>query len=343
MNNKAVRIFLAGLTGISFLLVTGVFAAWAQRPQPRGFQVPFPGSYTSSPDSQATQPDSSQPVLQQPAGNASPDTGGQQPWVPQVGIPDTHVQKDYIIGPDDVISITVWGEQDLSRTVVVSSQGDFAYPLIGRIKAAGLSVRALEREVRAKLADGYLVNPQVSVQVVEIRSKRIFILGEVQHPGAYTTAGGISLIQALSLAAGPTDDAARDVIIVRPPADSDHSSPLLPGKARGAQLIRVPLKSLLEGDFSENVTVNVGDTVFVPRQEFFFVLGQVKNPGKYDLVKGLNVLKAITIAGGFTDKAAESKVKITRLAPDGKKEDVRVTMEDPVHADDIVFVPESFW
>ena len=333
---------LAGsILGILILFVTNVPLAHAQRPEPRGFQVPFPEGRSGSSATSPAAP--GQRVTQTPKGRVGTDGSSHDFSTPQVGIPDTSIKRDYIIGPDDILSITVWDEQDLSRTVVVSPEGDFTYPLIGRMKAAGSSVRDLEREVRDKLSDGFLVDPQVTVQVVEIRSKRIFLLGEVQRPGAYTTAGGISLIQALSMAAGPTENAARELILVRPPSNLNHDTPLLPEEAKGAQLITVPLKSLLEGDLTKNVLVQVGDTVFVPRREFFFVLGQVRGPGKYDLVKGLNVLKAISMAGGFTDKAAEKKVKITRLTPDGKKEEIPVKLEDAVLADDIVFVPESFF
>jgi polysaccharide export outer membrane protein len=95
--------------------------------------------------------------------------------------PDT----DYTAGPQDVLEVTVFGESDVSGKFQVEADGTLNFPLIGRVRAAGLTLRAIERELHKRLSDGFLQNPQVSVSVGSFRSQRIFVVGEVMKPGPY--------------------------------------------------------------------------------------------------------------------------------------------------------------
>ena len=94
-------------------------------------------------------------------------------------------QTDYLIGPQDVLTITVFGEADLSGKYTVEQDGTFTFPLIGRVHAGGVTLRAFEQDLKAKLADGFLRNPQVTVVVDTYRSQRILVMGEVRAPGEY--------------------------------------------------------------------------------------------------------------------------------------------------------------
>ena len=87
--------------------------------------------------------------------------------------------SDYTAGPQDVLEITVFGEGELSGKFQIESDGTFNFPLIGRVRGGGLTLRAIERELHDRLSDGYLQNPQVSVAVGQFRSQRIFVVGEV--------------------------------------------------------------------------------------------------------------------------------------------------------------------
>src|SRR5262245_34540710 len=90
---------------------------------------------------------------------------------------------DYVIGAQDVLNIQVFDQADMGGKYTVETDGTFSFPLIGRIKAGGLTLRGFETELRAKLADGYFKNPQVSVGVEQYRSQRVFVMGEVRSPG----------------------------------------------------------------------------------------------------------------------------------------------------------------
>ncbi len=117
-------------------------------------------------------------------------------------------QGDYILGPEDVLEITVWSHDDLRRELPISLEGQITFPLIGEVKAGGRTTQQLEKDIAGKLADGYIVNPQVTITVSEYRSQKFFIMGEVQKPGKYDLAPGTTILMAISIGGGLTEKAA---------------------------------------------------------------------------------------------------------------------------------------
>jgi len=239
----------------------------------------------------------------------------------------------------------VWDHDDLTRDVTVSQEGEFSYPLIGKVHAAGLTVFQLEKEIRDKLDGRYIIDPQISITVKEYKSKRVFVLGEVSQkgekgPGAYPLQGKTTLLEVLSQAGGPTKDAGSEVVVIRP--KNSKGNPKSLEEATEDEIIKINLRKLLDGDSRQNIYLRPNDTIFVPEAEYFFVFGQVERPGRYILEPGTTVLKAITTAGGVTEIAAINKTKIVRERGSGKSE-IPVSMTDPVEAEDIIMVPESFF
>jgi polysaccharide biosynthesis/export protein len=252
-------------------------------------------------------------------------------------------QADYLVGPQDVLSITVWDQNDLSGKFTVETDGSFTFPLIGRIQAGGLTLRQVENELKKRLADGYFKNPQLTVSVETYRSQRVFITGEVRTPGTYTLTGDMSLIEALSRAGSTTQFAGGEAVIVRSASGQTANGPLLPNQAETATSIRVDLKELQSGGLSQNVPLKDGDTIFVPRAETVYVFGQVKNPGAYALqTKDTTVLQALSLAGGVTDRGSTGRIKIVRIVK-GKKTEIKVGLTDLVLPGDTVMVPERFF
>ena len=139
---------------------------------------------------------------------------------------------EYLIGAQDVLTVTVWDSPDLSGKFTVETDGSFTFPLIGRVKAGGLTLRQFEAELKKKLADGYFKNPQVSVAVETYRSQRIFIVGEVRNPGTYQLTGDMTLIEAIARAGSTTPGAAPEALVVRAPAGKQADGPILPGQQR---------------------------------------------------------------------------------------------------------------
>jgi polysaccharide export outer membrane protein len=253
-------------------------------------------------------------------------------------------RAEYVIGAQDVLSITVWESPDLSGKFTVETDGSFTFPLVGRVKAGGLTLRQFEAELKKKLADGYFRNPQVSVAVESYRSQRIFIVGEVRNPGSYPLTGDMTLIEAIARAGSTTPNASPEAIIVRAPAGRPAESPTLPGqRSDAAETLRVNLRDLQSGALTQNMALRDGDTIFVPRAESIYVFGQVRNPGAYALQDAqTTVLQALSLAGGITDRGATNRIKIVRVVK-GEKVEIKVKLTDLVFPGDTIIVPERFF
>ena len=247
---------------------------------------------------------------------------------------------DYVVGPQDVLTITVWDQPNLSGKFSVEADGTFNFPLIGRVKSGGLTLRDIEAELKKRLADGYLKNPELSVVVEEYRSQRIYVVGEVRQPGTYPLTGNMTLIEAFARAGSATPEAAGQAVVVRPPAG--RLQPTLPNQQAGSEIIHVSLKDLASGSISSNVSLRDGDTIFVPRAETIHVFGQVKNPGAYPIQSDTTVLQALSLAGGVGERGSTSRVRIVRLV-DGKTTELKVKLNDRVQAGDTLMVLERFF
>jgi polysaccharide export outer membrane protein len=146
-------------------------------------------------------------------------------------------ETSYTMGPSDRIRVTVFRHPDLSGEFELDGAGNFAMPLAGEIKANGLTTRQLEARIAEVLGDGYIVEPQVSVQVLNYRP--FYILGEVRSPGRYEYVDGMNVLQAVAMAGGYTYRAAQDDIILRR------------GGANGPAYAAKPDTALLPGDVIE--------------------------------------------------------------------------------------------
>ncbi|WP_145705921.1 polysaccharide biosynthesis/export family protein [Xanthomonas bundabergensis] len=124
-------------------------------------------------------------------------------------------QPEYLLGPGDLLTVKVFQVDDLERQVRVDNEGRISLPLVGDIKAAGLSVNALQKDITQRYRNGYLQNPQVSVLVDEFTGNRVTVTGAVGEPGIYPIAGpALTLQQALALGKGVSDVASRGNVVV---------------------------------------------------------------------------------------------------------------------------------
>jgi len=257
--------------------------------------------------------------------------------------------QEYTIGPRDVVGITVWGQADLSRDYTVDTDGFFPFPLIGRVKAAGSTPKALAAQLTELLGKDYLVNPQVIVTVKEYLSQKVQVLGAAEKPGVYYLTGPTTMLEILSKAGGLASTAGKQVILLRNHADSTG------GSSGQSPALRLSLDKIQAGDPTENTRVQNQDTIIVSKAltNSYFVFGEVKKPGGYTLDKETNILEGITIAGGFTDKASPSRTRVIRSTPEGQKV-IEIDMNDilrrgreakavMLQESDVVVVPESFF
>ena len=250
---------------------------------------------------------------------------------------------EYLINIQDTVNVTVWENADLTGKFVVQPDGAITLPLVGRIKAAGLSVRGFEAQLTRALADGFLIEPRVAVTLDQQRGSRIFIFGAVSSPGAYALPDGQTLIEALVRAGYAT---ASQVVVVRPKRPS--AGPTLPENAGDAEVIRVNLKELEkdveQGSLARNIPLHDGDTVFIPRSDptRIFISGQVRTPGAFSITENTTVLQALALAGGVTESAAINRLRIMRIV-DGKQKTINVKITDVVQPGDTLVVPERYF
>lgn len=259
-----------------------------------------------------------------------------------VGAPLAGQTTNYVIGAQDVLTITVWDQEDLSGKFAVDADGSFTFPLIGRLKAGGRTLQEFEAELKRLLADGFFKNPQITVAVEQYRSQRVFVVGEVKNAGSYAVTGDMTLIEALAKAGSTTEDAGGEAIVVRPAPGHAADGPILPDQTKDVEAIRVDIKDLQSGKLSHNLQLRDGDTIFVPRAEMVFVFGQVRTPGKYPIQRDMTVLQALSLAGGVTDRGATGRIKIVRLQ-DGQKAEIKAKLSDSVRPGDTIIVPERFF
>lgn len=248
---------------------------------------------------------------------------------------------DYVIGAQDILMITSFDQETLSGKYPVDSDGTFTFPLVGRVKAGGLTLRALEAELERLLTDGFFKNPQLSVGVESYRSQKIHVVGEIRNPGTYPLTGDMSLIEAIARAGSTLPTASGEALIVRARAGIASSRPQLPGN-ESVDVKTVDLKELQSGALSQNVALRDGDTIFVPRAEAVYVFGQVKTPGAYAIQRSTTVLQALSLAGGLTERGATGRIKIMRIE-NGKTVELKVKLTDLVRPGDTIMVPERFF
>jgi polysaccharide biosynthesis/export protein len=250
-------------------------------------------------------------------------------------------QTDYVIGPQDVLTVTVYDHADLSGKFSVEADGTLTFPLIGRVKAAGLTLRALEDTLKMQFADGYLKSPQVAVAIDEYKSQRVFVMGEVRGPGAYQLTGDMTIIEALAKAGGVTQTSAEEILVVRPSASAKSAGPAAPNDTEST-VLKVNIRELQAGALSQNLLLRDGDTIVVGRSQAVYVFGQVRAPGAYPSARGTTVLQALSLAGGVTDRGSTGRVKVVR-AQDGKNRELKVKLTDIVEPGDTLIVGERFF
>jgi len=243
--------------------------------------------------------------------------------------------QEYTIGPRDILKVTVWGQEDLTRDYPVDQDGFVPFPLVGRVKAGGLTVKEFAGRLTELLEKDYLVNPQVIVSVKEYLSKKVHVLGEADRPGVFYLTGPTTILEILSKAGGLSKTAGRQLVLVRTQGSAASGGPT------GNTILRLDLVKIQAGDASQNIRVEDEDTIFVPKANAFFVLGEVKSPGTFPFDKEVSVLEAVTIAGGFNDKAARAGVKLIRRTADGGQETLALDLSGSVPRDRTVRVQEG--
>ena len=232
-------------------------------------------------------------------GAARPAPGGGEPA--PAGNPD----EGYRVGAGDLLSISVFGHEDLGKSVRVSPNGTINFPLLGDVLVAGMTPAEIARRLTDQLGKDYVVNPQVLVGVSEYQSQPVNVIGEVHKPGKYFLRGPTRLIDILSEAEGMSENAGSEIIITR------YERGAAGGGA--SRQIRVSTDTLFAANNeSVNIPLSAGDMVRVQAAPFFYIRGEVGRPGQYPVRTETTIQKAISLAGGFTLWADQKGVQVIR-------------------------------
>jgi polysaccharide export outer membrane protein len=161
----------------------------------------------------------------------------------------------YRVGPGDKIRVSYWAHKDVDTETIVRPDGAFAMPLIGDVRASGRSAEEIAADVSARLKNRMYKdeNPSITVQVLEVKSYKIYIIGEVQKPGDFAPNQPVTVLQGLSMAGGFTRFANPDHIVI------------MRWDSRGERRIPFDYSAVVDkGDLDQNLVLQLGDTVIVP-------------------------------------------------------------------------------
>lgn len=241
--------------------------------------------------------------------------------------------NEYRLGAGDVIRINVYQSPDLTLETRIGEAGTVSYPLLGSLRLGGLTVTQGEKLVADGLRNGnFLKQPQVSIQVVQVRGNQVSVLGQVNKPGRFPIeVADMRLSDLLATAGGIAVGGADTLNLVG---------------TRGGKAFRkeVDLPSLFRGDRREDdVPVQNGDVLFVDRAPMIFIYGEVQRPGTIRLERGMTVMQALATGGGLTQRGTEKGMRVHRKAADGKTQIIQPAMDDPLRDGDVVYVRESLF
>ena len=262
-------------------------------------------------------------------------------------------KKGYVLGEKDVVNLVVYAgeKQQIAADLTVDSSGRLSVPMIGAVKAKGLTLAELEQAIREPLAADYFVNPQVILTLKEFRSLSFYITGAVKNPGKYEMDQEPALMDMIGKAGGLAPEYGQTAYVT-------HDSGVNSGSKSGhEEVTEVNIPELLEsGGNKGNIRLKNGDRVHIPLKTEMdqsktnvFIDGEVKNPGMYPYRPGLTALNACVMAGGFKEFAAPNRATIRRSGT--KKEVIKVDLDTvkkgsaadtSLQPGDFIYIPETW-
>lgn len=240
---------------------------------------------------------------------------------------------DYKLGQGDAIRIVVFQNPDLTLDTRVSESGTITYPLIGAVHIGGLSIEAAEKRIAKGLKDGgFVQQPQVNIVLIQVRGNQVSVLGQVNRPGRFPLETfNTRLSDALAMAGGIASSGADTVVIT--------------GIRNGKPFRReIDFPAIYIGKQSEDdIVVAGGDVIYVHRAPTYYIYGEAQRSGAYRIERGMTVQQAIALGGGPTLRGTDNRIRLHRRGSDGKIVQLSPELDDPVIADDVIYVRESLF
>jgi polysaccharide biosynthesis/export protein len=238
------------------------------------------------------------------------------------------------IGTGDQVRVEVFGNPDLGTTTNVSDEGAIRMPLAGAVVVRGQSPAEAARRIEIALKTGeYLVDPQVTVTVLQSLSQRVSVLGEVGKEGRYAIESNSTVFDLIALAGGITDKGSDVIYILR--ADSSGVLKRIPVDLRR-------IVSARDASTAPIQTLQGGDSIIVPKGTFS-IDGRITAPGEYRIEGDMMLFQAIARAGGLTPLGSSSRIEIKRLDADGKLLKFKAKKETRIEPGDVITVNERIF
>lgn len=267
------------------------------------------------------------------SGSVAFDTGARAARSVPGEAPRSAKVSSLVLGIGDAISIQVYGRPELATTTYIAADGSITMPLAGKVAVGGVSPAVAGQRVATAFQRGnILLDPQVTIFLVQARSQQVSVLGAVQSPGRFVIDAQTSLLDVLAEAGGMREDSDDTVILLRSDKNGD------PGR------IAIDLRTLTQNAaITPMLALRGGDSIYVPVAEPFYVSGEVNTPAMYRLKSGMSVLQAISLAGGVTPRGSSSRIEIRRRNKDGSYAVHAGKPGEPVMANDIIRVKERLF
>lgn len=240
----------------------------------------------------------------------------------------------YRIGVGDTVRISVYQSPDLTLETRVNESGVISYPLLGTVKLGGLTVTEAEKALATALQKGdFIKNPQVTVNVTQVRANQVNVLGQVGRPGRIPLdVAGMRLTDVIALAGGITATAGSDTVVVT-------------GMRNGQafrQEVDLP-RVFAPGGRDKDIVIQPGDAIWVDRYSVIYLYGEVQRPGQLRLERGMTVMQALASAGGLTQRGTQRGLRVSRRGANGQVQSLELTLDDALQPGDVVFVRESLF
>jgi polysaccharide export outer membrane protein len=243
-------------------------------------------------------------------------------------------KNEALLGVGDVVKITVYQNPDLTvESGRISETGRINFPLIGNVAIGGLTIPAAEQKIAKALRDGsFVLRPQVSIQLAQIRSAVISILGQVGKPGRYPIETVGAKVSEMVAAAGGVIPGGADVVT-------------LVGTRNGRSIkLDIDMPAILQSGKSElDLPVENGDIIYVDRAPTAYIYGEVQRPGSFRLERGMTLMQALAGAGGLTPRGTQRGIRVHRRDANGEVTISDLDLNDPVLRDDVIYVKESLF
>jgi polysaccharide export outer membrane protein len=236
------------------------------------------------------------------------------------------------LGMGDMVRVTVFRNPELTTEAKVSERGTILFPMIGEVPVSGLTPSQAGQRIGDKLRSGrYVVNPEVTVSMMQVNSRQVSVLGNVIKPGRYPIdSTSVRVTDFIANAGGIS------------PTGSDSVTVLMNRGGR-QERIEVDLADMFRrGDLSSNIALEPGDTIYVNKAPMVYVYGEVQKGGAYRIEPSMTVMQAIALGGGITPRGTQRGIKITRRDGD-RVRDMDARLTDTVQPDDVIFVRESIF